>query len=109
MRRPQTRRGRSRSPNSMPKPIVSTPQRLSPAYVKLLEEWPLFDNAIVAHGFTPYMRDYELMVVAIAAVPDRSRSYEEGRYRFLFTHCVVAHVETSVRDDVWPRSWDDAF
>jgi hypothetical protein len=85
------------------------PERLSPALVALIEGWPLFDNAIVAHGFTPYLRDYQLEVVTLAAVPDGSRAYQEGRYRFLFTHCVLAHVETSVRDDVWPRSWDDVF
>jgi len=88
---------------------VSDSSHLGPAAVALLEQWPLFDNAIVRHGFVPYMRDYELEVVAIAAVPDGSRSYQEGRYRFVFTHCVTAFAETAVRDSVWPESWDDVF
>ena len=88
---------------------MDAPERLHPAVVSLVEDWPLFDNAIVAHGFAPYMRDYEVVVVASAAVPDGSRSYRDGQYRFRFTHCVVAHVETAVRDDVWPGSWDDVF
>ena len=88
---------------------MDAPSRLLPAAVSLLEQWPLFDNSIVRHGFTPYLRDYELEVVAVAATPDGSRSYPEGRYRYLFTHCVVEEVVTTVRDDVWPRSWADVF
>ena len=89
---------------------MDSPERLSPEAISLLEEWPLFDNAIVAHGFVPYMRDYELTVIATASTPGPgARSYQEGRYRFLFTHCVVADVETAVRDAVWPQSWDDVF
>ena len=88
---------------------MSVATRLDPALVLLLEGWPLFDNAIVRHGFTPYMRDYELEVVAMAAVPGEVRSYREGRYRFVFTHCVVAHIATAVRDDVWATSWDNVF
>jgi hypothetical protein len=88
---------------------VEATSRLAPPAVSLLEQWPMFDNAIVRHGFAPYMRDYEVEVVALAAVPNGSRSYQEGRYRFVFTHCVVADVQTSVRDDVWPRSWADVF
>ena len=83
--------------------------RLLPAVIELLERWPLFDNAIVRHGFAPYMRDYELEVVASAAIPGEPRSYQEGRYRYVFTHCVMVRMETAVRDPVWAESWGDVF
>jgi len=54
---------------------------------------PLFDSAIVPHGFAPHMRDYDVIV----EVPLRSqtaRAAIAGRYRYRFTHCVEAHVET---------------
>jgi hypothetical protein len=88
---------------------VSDQETLSASAIKALEQWPLFDNAIVRHGFAPYMRDYELIVETAAATPDGSRSYPEGRYRYVFTHCVRAEVETTVRDDVWRESWNDSF
>jgi hypothetical protein len=84
-------------------------ERLSVTAVECLEGWPLFNNAIVQYGFTPYLRDYELQVVATAAVPGEARSYQEGRYRFLFTHCVLARVETAVGEEGWRSSWDDLF
>ena len=82
---------------------------LSAAAIDALKEWPLFDNAIVHHGFVSYMRDYEVIVETAAATPDRRRSYLEGRYRFLFTHCVRADVETRIRDETWQASWSDEF
>jgi hypothetical protein len=74
-----------------------------------LDAGPLFDSAIVAHQFTSYMRDYDVMVDVPAAVPGGGRSYIEGRYRYRFTHCVVAHVTTRVADESWRVSWDDRF
>ena len=69
----------------------------------------LFDSAIVRHGFTPYMRDYDLIVEVPAAKPDRSGSYIESQYRYRFTHCVEAHVEKTLRPHVWSYSWTDDF
>ena len=74
-----------------------------------LEGWPLFDNAIVGHGFTPYLRDYDVLVEASAAAPGGQRSYVEGRYRLRFTHCVIAHAETAVADKTWKVSWPEHF
>lgn len=68
-----------------------------------LEQYPLFDVAVLRHGFTPYMRDYELQVET-----DWTDG-AAGRYQYLFTHCVAADYETRVPDHVWPESWDDAF
>jgi hypothetical protein len=70
---------------------------------------PLFDSAIVRHGFTPYMRDYDVIVNVPAAKPDGGGSYIEGQYRYRFTHCVEAHVETTVDPEAWKRSWTDEF
>ncbi len=69
----------------------------------------LFDSAIVSHGFADFMRDYDLVVDVPAAKPHRSGSYIEGRYRYRFTHCVEAHVETTVKPDTWRLSWADEF
>jgi hypothetical protein len=74
-----------------------------------LDAGPLFDSAIIEHHFTPYMRDYDLLVDVPAAVPGGGESYIEGRYRYRFTHCVIAHVTTCVSDNVWRHSWEDVF
>jgi len=74
-----------------------------------LEAGPLFDNGVIQHGFTPYMRDYDIIVDVSAPAPDRTRSYLEGRYRYRFTHCVMANVRTAVQDETWRRSWADVF
>jgi hypothetical protein len=64
----------------------------------------VFDQAIMFHAFTDYMRDYEIITYAtadpITRIPPR---YD----RFLFRHCVEAHVVTTVPPDVWIRSLDD--
>jgi hypothetical protein len=50
-----------------------------------------------------------VIVEVPAARPEGSGSYIEGRYRYRLTHCVEAHVETTVGPDVWQRSWTDEF
>jgi hypothetical protein len=73
------------------------------------------DGAVVGHGFTPYSRDYDVVIEKPAALPpgvpigDTTGSYVEGRYRYRFTHCVEVHVTTAVRDDVWQESWEEVF
>lgn len=84
-------------------------QERGPDAMALLEGAPLFDGGIVSHGFTPWMRDYDVVVDQPATVPGEARSYIEGRYRYRFTHCVWASVETAVADHVWGMSWDDLF
>lgn len=83
---------------------------------KFLTGHPLFDQAIVEHGFTLHLRDYDLIVDRVASLPkgeldvasDR-HSYVEARYRYRFTHCVAATVETKLTDETWRVSWDDHF
>lgn len=62
------------------------------------------DQAIVFHGFTAYMRDYEVIVYASG---DPSTGVHPEHLRYLFTHCVRAMTRTAVRRDVWSRSLDE--
>jgi hypothetical protein len=64
-----------------------------------LERGQLFDSAIVRHGFTPYLRDYDI-VAYFGPGP---------QHLHRFSHCPLAEVTTAVPDDVWRRSWGDNF
>jgi hypothetical protein len=74
-----------------------------------------FDSAIVSHGFTDYLRDYDVVIDVPAALPpevpigDTAGSYIAGRYRYRFTHCPEARVASTVGDEAWRCSWDDVF
>jgi hypothetical protein len=70
---------------------------------------PIFDSAVISHGFTSYMRDYDVVIEVPAIRPDGRSSYIEGRYRYRFTHCVEAVVKTSVPPETWRTSWSDEF
>jgi hypothetical protein len=62
------------------------------------------DQALVRHGFTAYMRDYELMVYR----PSDPRSgIPPDQLRYLFRHCVVADVRSALRPETWRCSFDD--
>jgi hypothetical protein len=64
----------------------------------------MFDNALLYHGFAPYMRDYE-MVVYESTDP---RSGIAPRYlQFVFRNCPEVHVRSSLRPEVWSRSTCD--
>jgi hypothetical protein len=63
----------------------------------------LFDLPILRHGIAPYQRDY------IIEAELGGQSKHRGHYVFTFTHCVVANLSTTVRDDAWRESWDDLF
>jgi hypothetical protein len=68
---------------------------------------PMFDSAIVQHGFAAYSRDYDVVVDVPASRGDGAGSYIQGRYRYRFTHCVKANLVTRVPPDVWRASWTD--
>jgi hypothetical protein len=70
---------------------------------KLRELLPEIDFGVLEHGFAPYMRDYAIVV----QIPGNGAS--SGVHRCIFTHCVLATVETRVRDDIWRLSWGDEF
>lgn len=69
---------------------------------KALDE--VFDHALVFHGFTAYMRDYELIV---SLSTDPRSGIEPSHRRLLFTKCVKAMVTTALTEEIWSRSLDD--
>jgi hypothetical protein len=71
---------------------------------RFLTGHPLFDQAIIAHGFAPCLCDYDVIVERIGSVPEPLRSTERysyvvARYKYRFTHCVAATIETNVSDE----------
>ena len=64
----------------------------------------VFDEALVFHGFTDYMRDYDVFVQATTD-PRTGIAPEYLRYRF--KHCVRASVTSAVSPETWSRSSDD--
>lgn len=69
---------------------------------QMLEE--IFDHALVHHGYTNYMRDYEVIVHAMA---DPRTGITPSHLRYLFRYCVEARCETSVPPETWQVSLDD--
>ena len=68
-----------------------------------LSDWlPEIDFAVLQNGFARHGRDY-VFVIQATMCP------KPGTYELIFTHVVQLNYETRVRDDVWPRSWDDVF
>jgi hypothetical protein len=64
----------------------------------------VFDQALVFHGFTDYMRDYDVFVYATAD-PRTGIPPDYLRYRFMY--CVRASVTSAVTSEVWSQSLDD--
>ncbi|MGI5250082.1 HalD/BesD family halogenase [Actinacidiphila glaucinigra] len=69
---------------------------------RLLDE--AFDHAVVHHGYTDYMRDYEVIVYMTA---DPRTGIEPVYRRYLFRFCVEARCESSVPPETWRASLDD--
>ncbi len=69
---------------------------------KMLDEF--FDQALVFHAFTPYMRDYELIVYATA---DPITGIQPAYQRFLFRYCTEATTRSMVPEEIWRRSLDE--
>lgn len=74
------------------------------ALEQMLDE--IFDHAVVHHGYTDYMRDYEVIVHATA---DPRTGLAPSYLRCLFRYCVEARCATSVRPETWRDSLDDRF
>ena len=66
----------------------------------------LFDNELVFHGCTNYMRDYELVVYQ--SVDPRSGLHPQ-HLRFLFRFCTEVAIRSSLTPDAWAESTDDAL
>jgi hypothetical protein len=75
---------------------------LNPLAEHLLEWLPEIDVAVLGHGFAAHGRDYSFVI-------QDSTGPKPGTYELIFTHVVQFALETRVRDDVWPISWDDVF
>ncbi|AZK95532.1 MULTISPECIES: YxiG-like protein [Streptomyces] len=59
-------------------------------------------HLVVHHGYTPYMRDYEVIVDASNGVQS-----PPTYLRFLFRYCVEARCESFLSTDTWRDSLDD--
>ncbi|MBL7497651.1 hypothetical protein I6A84_05305 [Frankia sp. CNm7] len=64
----------------------------------------VFDQAIVYHAFTDYMRDYEMLVYATS---DPRLAVPAEHLRYLFRYCVEVDVRPAVTPEVWKQSLDD--
>jgi hypothetical protein len=72
------------------------------ALERALEE--AFDHAVVYHGFTDYMRDYEVIVYMTA---DPRTGIAPTHHRYLFRYCVEADCRSTVEPATWRASLDD--
>ncbi|MEU9031836.1 hypothetical protein AB0D46_30780 [Streptomyces sp. NPDC048383] len=54
-----------------------------------------FDHAVVHHGYTNYMRDYEVIIYATAAP---RTGITPSHLRYLFRYCVEARCESAERE-----------
>jgi hypothetical protein len=61
----------------------------------------VFDQAVVFHGFTDYMRDYDVFIY-VTAGPGTGIAPEHRRYRFKY--CVRALVTSALSAQLWSRS-----
>jgi len=64
----------------------------------------LFDRELIFHGFTPFMRDYDLVIYETVD-PRSGLSPRHRRFRFRF--CTEARVQSRVRPDTWSTSLSD--
>jgi hypothetical protein len=64
----------------------------------------VFDQAIVFHSFTDYMRDYEIFVYVTA---DPRTGIQPEHVRLLFKHCVQASATSALTPETWRASLDD--
>lgn len=63
----------------------------------------IYDVAILRHGFTDYVRDYQFEIES-NLIKDL-----KGRFILTFKHCYDLTYKTLVKDDVIRKSWDDTF
>lgn len=64
----------------------------------------IFDQGLVYHGYTDYIRDYELFVYCTA---DPRTGVLPEHLRYLFKLCVHAEINTAVSPEIWARSLDE--
>ncbi len=64
----------------------------------------ILDEAVVFHGFTDYMRDYDVYVYVD---PSAEPVSEKPQLRYRFRNCVEANVRSTLAPDVWAVSTED--
>ncbi|MGC3862299.1 HalD/BesD family halogenase [Micromonospora chersina] len=64
----------------------------------------VFDQAVVYHAYTNYMRDYEVIVYATA---DPRTGIQPAYLRYLFKYWVQVEASTALSLDTWRRSVDE--
>jgi hypothetical protein len=69
---------------------------------QLLKREDFFDAAVVRHGFTDYMRDYEIIVAARNGPPNTDV------HKYQFIGCVEAHYQTKL-NGAFAQSLSDEF
>lgn len=68
-----------------------------------MQEYDIFDNSILSHGFTDYMRDYRMVVYSMVG------SQDVGYWEYLFKACVECNYQTTVTT-LSVNGWtDDVF
>jgi hypothetical protein len=70
---------------------------------RALEQAGFFDAAVLRHGFTDYMRDYELIVSG------RDGPSRDDVYRYHFVGCVESRFVSRIPPEVFARSLPDEF
>ena len=68
----------------------------------LLEWLPDCDFGVMDHGFVPHGRDYSFLF-------ESSMGKDPGRHQVQFTHVAELSYVTAVTDEVWAKSWGEAF
>lgn len=64
----------------------------------------VFDQAIVFHGFTDYMRDYDVLVYATA---DPRTGIVPQYLQYRFKYCVRALATSALPPQIWSHSLDE--
>ncbi len=79
-----------------------TPGMDHPAIQEALDN--VFDQALIFHGFTDYMRDYDVFTYAVA---DPRTGIQPSFDRYRFRYCVEAVTTTTLTADSWRESLDE--
>jgi hypothetical protein len=78
--------------------------------IRVLGDEEFLDSIVVAHGFTAYGRDYDVMLLTVAALPsdvpigETTGTYIDARYRYRFSHVPEVHVRSTVTAESWRKS-----
>lgn len=74
-----------------------------PTVQEILKREGFSDAAILRHGFTDYMRDYEIIVDARNGLPNTDL------HKYQFIGCVEVHYQTRVSPLIFTESLPDEF